>query len=34
VHADLRDTARVRTVVDFIAERAAAERELFLRHSD
>ncbi|MEW5423782.1 LysR family transcriptional regulator [Amorphus sp. 3PC139-8] len=30
VHADLRDTARVRAVGDFIADQIAAERELFL----
>ncbi|MBL29354.1 MAG: LysR family transcriptional regulator [Rhodospirillaceae bacterium] len=30
VHADLRDTVRVRTVADFIAERVAADRALFL----
>lgn len=29
LHADLRDTARVRAVADFIAERVEAERELF-----
>ncbi|MGX1101312.1 LysR family transcriptional regulator [Amorphus sp. MBR-141] len=34
VHADLRDTARVRTVADFIAERVAAERKLLLGDGD